>query len=955
MIMSTGKNKDMTDDSVVVYSSHRHASLEGILKQLLTVLLLSLLLGCSGKSEHQNAEQSLSRAKAYYNQGQLKEAVIELKNVIRLNSNNLEARSLLGDLHLSLGDPPSAVKEYRYIQKANGDPTTYMVNLGEALVRLNSWQDLLKQVRPVPGLGYKDRARIYAQQGAAYLGLKKIDAARQAFAKAIELDDSCTPAWLGKAALAIEDGSFASAQQLIRQAREHAQNKEDMAEAWRMTAELARLNDDNKTADEAYRKAIEYTAYKAILQSRQALFRIELGDYVGARENLDAVAKKLPHNPEVLYGYGLLAVREGRFDEALNYLGQLKQIVPNHAQGLFYLGVANFAQGNLEDAATNLDQSLSLMKDSITVHRLLAEVRYRQGKYDDAARVLEPIIAKHPDNPDLQSLMGKIYIAMGQTKQGSELLASALTQKPQNLSDRAKLGLSLIRLGDNNAGLRELEQVSSDLPGSDNAKVMLMIGYIQSGKYEAARKIAKQLHDSAPDQAEPWNYTGMVEFSAGNKAAARRAFEKALAISPDSAAIGFNLARVERADGNNERAKELYEHVLVNHPNHLRVLLSLMSLEAELGNDAAASRLAERAIKSHPKELAPRLWLARDYLRKGDPKKSLELFQEIEDDFSDNPGFLAVLGEAQLRAGKTRAGMETYKKLSLLAPKDAQIQFLYARACAINGSYLDLGEALQNALALQSDHPAIPFLVQRLIALSSGPESLHKMLFSLSMEAPDNQFLIKARGEFALKDGRYSEAIDILEDARRRFPDKWQWSDQLARAYTQKGNAKKALELIDSWLKSHPKEVQAWLLKGKVMMTNNEKQAYKAFSRVVVLDPDNADALNNLAWLLRDKDVMQAKVYAERALKLEANYMTRDTMAVILMRLGEDRRAEKLLQQAFGEQPRSAGIRYHMAQAEAKLGHPTEAKQLLREVLKETDSKFSERNEAEALLRDLDN
>lgn len=922
------------------------------LYRLLILVLIAGLLSCSDEVvEQQNIEQKLSKAAVFRQEGQLNEAVIELKNVLQLNPEYLKARSMLGELYLLLGNADGADKEFRRVQDGGGDPATYLVNLGDAMLRLHEWQEVLNRIHADPVLPVADQARIYAQRGSAYIGLNDIPAAQKAFAQAIELDPNCVPAWLGQVALVMDEGRHATAGQLVEQALSKAQG-EDAAEAWRLTALLAQLDGDIEAAESAYSKAIELSAFKGILQSARALLRIETGNYPGAHEDLDAVAEKYPRHPDVLYGEGLLAIREGRFGEAREYLDGLKQLMPDNVHGLFYLAVANFAKGDLKDAEEYLTQVVAQSR-SVRAALLLGHARYSLGEYHAAARVLEPLLALQPDNPELQSLLGSVYIAIGETALGSELLRDVVVNEAGSISDRMRLGLSLVKLGDDDAGVKELEKVAADDPESDQPRVALMIGYVHAGKFKAARAIAQNLVEAAEDRPAPWNYLGMVELAAGHRAAAREAFERAYSLAPGWPVAGFNLARVAQAEGNIARAKALYEEILVKHPKHLRVLLTLIALEAGTGNESYAEQLAERTMKLYPTEIPPRLWLARKYLADGDAKKSLTLFEEIEAHYREDLGFLAVLGEARLLAGETKAGVNTFRELAERAPKDVDIQYMYARACAIDGDYLCLGEALVTALRLQPDHPGIPILVRRLIALSSGVASTQRLLWRLQNAAPDNIFLIRVRGEYALRNDRAREAITIYQAARDRFPNQWDWWGQLTYARARNGEYKSALADIREWLAMHPQETAAWLLKGKVLLADGKPvEAQETFAHVLKLDGDNVQALNNLAWLLRDSDTGKARQYAERALALEPGYITRDTLGVILLNLGEHDEAERLLRQAFGEQPQSAEIRYHLAKALVSLDRLSEARSLLKELLQEAPT-FSEREQAEQLFQQV--
>jgi tetratricopeptide (TPR) repeat protein len=115
------------------------------------------------------------------------------------------------------------------------------------------------------------------------------------------------------------------------------------------------------------------TAFKAVLEkapnAAQAQFLLaiaifETGDSDGALAPLLTAAKSLPNNPLVLTDLGLVYFQNGRFDLALENLGDAVKADPKYARGWFWLGVTNFQLGYGEPAkaallkAVGLDSSL---------------------------------------------------------------------------------------------------------------------------------------------------------------------------------------------------------------------------------------------------------------------------------------------------------------------------------------------------------------------------------------------------------------------------------------------------------------------------------------------------------------------------------------------------------------------------------------------------------------------
>ncbi len=115
-----------------------------------------------------------------------------------------------------------------------------------------------------------------------------------------------------------------------------------------------------------------------------------------------------------------------------------------------------------------------------------------------------------------------------------------------------------------------------------------------------------------------------------------------------------------------------------------------------------------------------------------------------------------------------------------------------------------------------------------------------------------------------------------------------------------------------------------------------EEEARAAFAEIVALYPDHAAALNNLAWLSREKDLAEASAYAERAYHLAPRSPeVMDTLGVLLQRRGDKARGQRLIENAAELAPGDLDIQLHFAQILADQARTDEAKRVLKRVTQE--------------------
>ena len=114
----------------------------------------------------------------------------------------------------------------------------------------------------------------------------------------------------------------------------------------------------------------------------------------------------------------------------------------------------------------------------------------------------------------------------------------------------------------------------------------------------------------------------------------------------------------------------------------------------------------------------------------------------------------------------------------------------------------------------------------------------------------------------------------------------------------QTGQAKAADDVLANWLAKHPEDLDMRLSYGEALMTHDAAGAEKQFRAVLAKQPYNLSVLNNLAWVLRERDPKNALVYATRAQKLAPNFpAVLDTVGWIKWQLKDRAQTLPMLEQ----------------------------------------------------------
>jgi len=271
-------------------------------------------------------------AELYAKTGRIRDAVMEAQDILKRDSNNLEAHKLLGRIYLrSLGDIQAgqgsqnvlklAIEQYEQIIKIEPDNVDDHLLLGR-LYRLNN--DLQK--------------------------------AEGEFKTAVKLDSNSEEAVTTLAYLYNEEGDTSRAGEVLSSIPDAARS----AKLYSALGYTYEQQKQYKNAINAYRKAIELD-----------------------RDNLDAIR-----------GLAQNLMNDGQTDAALEQYKIIADANPEDAQTYLRMAEIYRKSGKFDLALESLKKAGSMVQDSIEVPYNMAAVYQAQGRYDEGIQVMQDLLKK---------------------------------------------------------------------------------------------------------------------------------------------------------------------------------------------------------------------------------------------------------------------------------------------------------------------------------------------------------------------------------------------------------------------------------------------------------------------------------------------------------------------------------------------------------------------------------
>ncbi|MEJ2688121.1 MAG: PEP-CTERM system TPR-repeat protein PrsT, partial [Gammaproteobacteria bacterium] len=506
-------------------------------------------------------------------------------------------------------------------------------------------------------------------------------------------------------------------------------------------------------------------------------------------------------------------------DEALKLVGKVLHKVPSLPVANYLKALIMFRKGDLDHAQTLLQTALRSAPNYPAAHLLLGTVDYVQGDLNEAEVHLRKYTNSMPNNVAAMKLLGATLIKLDEANDAVDVLAAANKQVPKDPQTLALLGTAYLRSGDANQGLKYLRQASEIDPDFAAGKAQLAMQsavHLGPGLVQAdALLILTQIHKG--------DYDGALTSA---RAFAKKHPKDALAYNLEGAAY---LGKKDFSE-----ARAAFKKALEVNPKFHAARINLARLDVLQGKLEDAEREYGDVLANAPGNLNALLGMAELAGRRGDEQKQLKLLRKAQDSnpAATQPALLLV--DHYLKAGDALKAVDVARTLQTAHPKSPDYLPAQVGLTRLELARKEIPKAHELATRIQQQHPK----------LALGYE------LNGDIYAADKEYGAAAKSYASAYDRQASRELAI-----KRY--------QMLKMH---GDASGSLGALRQWLAKSPNDNKMQLLLATAYeQAGQDQHAIKRYEAVLVTDPHNVTALNNLAWLYRDTDRGKALAYAERA------------------------------------------------------------------------------------------
>ncbi|MEM6752528.1 MAG: tetratricopeptide repeat protein [Cyanobacteria bacterium P01_C01_bin.38] len=132
-----------------------------------------------------------------------------------------------------------------------------------------------------------------------------------------------------------------------------------------------------------------------------------------AEELYYQVIEKQPQHSEALYGLGIIALSQAKFEQAEKFLTQASQSQPKSVKTWFALGNLYCSQGKMAQAESAYQKAIILRPDAGTIYNNLGYTLEQQGKWEEAIASYQKALQFQPNCREADVNLGNILHSQG--------------------------------------------------------------------------------------------------------------------------------------------------------------------------------------------------------------------------------------------------------------------------------------------------------------------------------------------------------------------------------------------------------------------------------------------------------------------------------------------------------------------------------------------------------------
>ena len=690
-----------------------------------------------------------------------------------------------------------------------------------------------------------------------------------------------------------------------------------------------------------------------------------------------AVAKD-PQFGEGFHRLGLTQLKRGRIARSVGSLRTAAARMPKHVESRVllseiyltaYAGDTQRPESVLEEAKGFLKQLNELAPKEYETLRLNGQLAYVEEKRSEAERWFREANTVKPRQVQVLAPLAEILMADKRGQEGEKLLLDLIATDKTNLLAHDVLYRYYLSTGREREAEAILQRLAANDRKSTGARVRLAAHHVRAKQQDKLEATLNELATNREDFPNGSLVAGDFYGALGEWDRAKACYETGAKSSPEvKLTFDLRIAEVLVAQQKLREADGRLDEILREHPGDTRAREMKAVLLVLFGEPEGVERAVKdlkALVQDSPESPHLRYQLARAYVAKRETGPAEKEFREALRRRGDFVPARIALAELAMDTLRYKEALQEAGEVLRIDAGNRQARLLRAAAQVGLGEFpqarTELSKLIQESPQAGGAHLQMALLE---IAEKRYPEgeSILKRIYQPGQSDPQ---IVRALAELYSSQGNFDRAVGVLEDELRRKPayevevrrtlaetaaranrtdlaiqtytelvpavrNPEQMRYRMSELYYRKGDVKNAIAQLEEALRIAPENVEILLVLGSLKeLDGRAAEARQHYRRALAAEPDNAVALNNLAFNLCETggNLDEALSLAQRATQRSPDQPSfSDTLGWVYLKRNMAGAALQVFDNLVRRFPENPIYRYHHAMALLKSGQKEKAR-----------------------------
>ena len=579
-----------------------------------------------------------------------------------------------------------------------------------------------------------------------------------------------------------------------------------------------------------------------------------------------------------------------KLEESIDYLRKSLQVRPNDLDASVELGRSLSFDGKPAEAEQIYRRLLDHDKTVAIAYSELFRIYMAEKRNGDAQQIIQSGIANLPDNFGFRTILASFYYSQNNRPEMTRVLNETKANLKQFPQAYLTAGDFYVRINDLDTAMKEYQE-GEQKDGShrqEYEKRQIEI-LLREGKKDQAYTRTLEMLKSDPGDLDAREIKASFMLDRGEVNQAIGELQAVVTAKPDNFVAHFNLGRAHAARGEYPQAMQQYGEAFRIRPDYVNARIALAETHLKVGDFESALQTAREAQKYAPNNANARLLEAMALMHLAKNEEARKIFEDLLARYPQYGEAELEFGALNAREKKFDVARDLFRKAYQANPTDLR-PLMGESETYLSQNQPDKALALLQAEA--ASHPARADIAREYVRLQARTGHLDTALTGYQ---------------------------NLLANFKQSPRDLAQTYASMGELYVQKGDLNSAVASLEKAKQLQPASVPLLNFMAETeARAGRTKEAQSAYRSVLAIDPNNPQALNNLAFSIAETgtNLDEALTMANKAKQQMPNVnQVSDTLGWIYIKKHMGDSAVDVFSALVAKSPDNPTYRYHYCMA----------------------------------------